>query len=61
MMQAAYDHLGLPRPESVREGCLEVIFSTMTPKHAQALLTVYRNGRLKDTLNKVSSMGCFLL
>ena len=56
VMQAVCDHLGLPRPASVRQGCIEIIFNTMTPKHAQALLTVYHDGLLKDTLNKVSSM-----
>ena len=54
MMQVAYEQLGLPYPSSVWSGCIEIIFDTMTPEQAQALLKVYHNGKLEDVMNKVS-------
>ena len=53
LMQAACDQLRLPYPRSVRRGCVEIIFESMLLEQAQALLTVYHNGQLKNVMNKV--------
>ena len=56
LIQAACDQLKLPYPSSVRWGCIEMVFNIMTREQAQALLTVYHNGKLKDVLNRVGYM-----
>ena len=53
IFQNACDQWNLPFARTVQSGCVKIIFDSMTPEQAQALLTVYHNGKLKALLNKV--------
>ena len=53
MVQEAFRQLGMAMPEGARLGCIEVMLVSMSPDQAEALITAFHNGQLKEKLTKV--------
>ena len=53
MVQEAFRQFGMAIPEGARLGCIEVMLASMSPDQAEALITVFHNGELKEQLTKV--------